>query len=239
MRQIVLDTETTGMDHKRGNRIIEIGAIELIDRKPTGRTFHYYVNPEGQAIEPGALAVHKITEESLRDKPTFKAIADEFIDFIRGAELLIHNADFDTGFLNMELAKLNKGTIWEIAKVECTLKMATSIYPGKRNSLDVLCDRHEIDRSARVAHGALLDAELLADVYIKMTDAAPPFVDDVAIANAERDPIVRVERSRAPILVSVTDEDRAANGAYLDRLEKATSATSVWRQDAAPQAPKF
>lgn len=238
MRQIVLDTETTGFDHKRGSRIIEIGAVELVDGKPTGRHFHTYLNPEGQPIEAGALAVHQITEEFLKDKPVFRAVADEFIEFIRGAELLIHNAEFDTGFLNMELAKVNKGTIWEIAKVECTLKMATSIYPGQRNSLDKLCDRLEIDRSQRVAHGALLDAELLRDVYIKMIEVAPPFVDDAAIAAAEREPITRVTRSAAPRVVAITAEQRQLNEAYLDGLEKAAKGPSVWRQGASASAPK-
>lgn len=239
MRQIVLDTETTGMDVKRGNRIIEIGAIELVDRKPTGKTFHYYINPEGQPIEPGALAVHQITEIFLKDKPTFRQIADEFLDFIRGAELLIHNADFDTGYLNAELAKINKGTIWEIAQVQCTLKMATSVYPKQRNSLDKLCERLEVDNSHRKAHGALLDAELLAEVYIKMTDAAPPFVDDEAIAKTEREPIVRIaSRAAAPVVVTASAEHTARNEAYLDAMEKEAKTPAVWRSANAAPSPR-
>lgn len=238
VRQVVLDTETTGFDHKRGNRIIEIGAIELIDRKPTGKKLHFYINPEGQPIEPGAFAVHNISEEFLADKPLFRSIADEFITFIKGSELLIHNSDFDVGFLNMELAKVNKGTIWELCKVECTLKMAQSIYPKQRNSLDVLCGRLSVDNSARTAHGALLDAELLTEVYLLMTESAPPFVDDQVIADTPREPIVRVTRSGPGVILQSSEEQLAAHDAYIDVIEKKNKTTSVWRSPAAGSAPR-
>jgi DNA polymerase-3 subunit epsilon len=170
MRQIVLDTETTGLDPRQGHRIIEIGALELIDRQLTGRQYHVYLNPERE-IEQGALEVHGITEEFLRDKPLFGEIADDLLAFADGAELVIHNAPFDVGFIDNELllAGHQHASITEIATVLDTLEMARDLHPGQRNNLDALCKRYEVDNSSRSLHGALLDAEILTDVFLAMT----------------------------------------------------------------------
>lgn len=169
MRQIILDTETTGLEPEAGHRIIEIGAIEMIERRLTGRHFHEYINPERE-VEAGALEVHGITSNFLEGKPRFAEIRDEFLDFIGGAELLIHNAPFDVGFLNAELARLVPlSKIEDVATVLDTLIMARQLHPGQRNSLDALCKRYEVDNSNRALHGARLDAEILAEVYLAMT----------------------------------------------------------------------
>lgn len=169
MRQVVLDTETTGLDFRLGDRVIEIGCVELLNRKLTGQRFHRYINPERE-VEAGALAVHGLSTEFLQDKPRFGEIADEFLDFIRGAELVIHNATFDVGFLNNELALQKEASLEQACLgVVDTLKMARELHPGRRNSLDALCERYAIDNSGRTLHGALLDAELLAEVYLAMT----------------------------------------------------------------------
>ncbi len=169
-RQIVLDTETTGLEPSQGHRIIEIGCVELVDRKLTGRHFHQYINPE-RAIDEGAQQVHGITLESLADKPVFARIADDFIAFVAGAELVIHNAPFDIGFLNAELSLLgrDKGNVEQRCAILDSLVLARQMHPGQRNSLDALCKRYFIDNSQRDLHGALLDAELLAEVYLLMT----------------------------------------------------------------------
>lgn len=170
MRQIVLDTETTGLDPRQGHRIIEIGALELVDRQLTGRHYHVYINPERE-IEQGALEVHGITEEFLRDKPRFAEISDDLLAFCEDAELVIHNAPFDIGFIDNELS-LNghdPASITEVATVLDTLELARDLHPGQRNNLDALCKRYEVDNSSRTLHGALLDAEILADVYLAMT----------------------------------------------------------------------
>ena len=169
MRQVVLDTETTGLDPNEGHRIIEIGAVELIDRQLSGRQYHQYINPE-RDIEDGALEVHGISREFLHDKPVFADIVQEFLEFIGDAELVIHNAPFDVGFLDMELSLL--GTPFRVetdSPVLDTLELARDLHPGQRNSLDALCKRYEVDNSTRQLHGALLDAEILADVYLAMT----------------------------------------------------------------------
>jgi DNA polymerase-3 subunit epsilon len=169
VRQIVLDTETTGLDHRMGDRIIEIGCVELLNRKLTGQRFHRYLNPERE-VEAGALAVHGLTNEFLHDKPKFDEVAAEFLDFIQGAELVIHNAGFDVGFLNNELALSQAAPLEQCcAGVVDTLKLARELHPGRKNSLDALCERYAIDNSGRMLHGALLDAELLAEVYLAMT----------------------------------------------------------------------
>ena len=170
MRQIVLDTETTGLDVDQGHRIIEIGCVELVNRRLTGRHYHQYVNPE-RAVDSGALEVHGLDDEFLSDKPLFSRICDEFLAFVRDAELIIHNAPFDVGFINAELRRLNGevGEITEVCQVLDTLPLARELHPGRRNTLDALCERYEVDNSQRELHGALLDAEILADVYIAMT----------------------------------------------------------------------
>ncbi|MDD7804946.1 MAG: DNA polymerase III subunit epsilon [Endozoicomonas sp. (ex Botrylloides leachii)] len=170
MRQIVLDTETTGLNPAQGHRIIEIGCVELIDRKLTGNHYHVYINPQRE-IEAEAIAVHGITNDFLEDKPVFAAIADTFHDFITGAELIIHNAPFDVGFIDHEFRLLGTGrdNLADYCKITDTLVIARAKHPGQKNSLDALCKRYHIDNSSRILHGALLDAEILADVYLRMT----------------------------------------------------------------------
>lgn len=170
MRQIVLDTETTGLSWERGNRVVEIGCIELLERRPTGRQFQRYLNPDRE-MEPGAQEVTGLTLEFLSDKPRFEQVVDEFLDFIRGAELVIHNADFDVGFLNSELGRIGAhlGRIEHHASVLDTLALARERFPGQRNSLDALCKRLGVDNAHRRLHGALLDAELLSEVYLALT----------------------------------------------------------------------
>jgi len=179
MRQVVLDTETTGLDFRLGNRVIEIGCIELLDRKPTSQRFHTYLNPEFK-VEAGALAVHGLSDEFLQDKPKFAEIISDFLDFVRGAELIIHNATFDMGFLNNELALTGLDPLEQTCSgVIDTLKMAKELHPGRRNSLDALCDRYAINNSSRTLHGALLDAELLAEVYLSMTRGQESLIIDM------------------------------------------------------------
>lgn len=179
-RQVVLDTETTGISTKDGHRIIEIGAVELIDRRLTGHHYHQYLNPN-RAIDEAAQAVHGIKESDLQDKPFFADIVDEFLDYIKGAELIIHNAPFDVGFLNYELELLdsgaNYGSVESYATVFDTLVFAKERHPGQRNSLDALCRRYEIDNGHRVLHGALLDSEILAEVYLAMTGGQTSLFD--------------------------------------------------------------
>ena len=168
MRQIVLDTETTGLEVSQGHRIIEIGCVELVNRKLTGNHFHQYINPQRE-VDQGAIEVHGITNEYLADKPLFERVAREFVEYVRGAELVIHNAPFDMGFLNMELARMDIEPLEGICFVTDTLVMARTRHPGQRNNLDALCQRYDVDNSSRDLHGALLDAEILADVYLAMT----------------------------------------------------------------------
>lgn len=169
MRQVVLDTETTGLDYRLGDRVIEIGCVEMINRKLTGQRFHRYINPERE-VEAGAMAVHGLTNEFLQDKPRFGEIVTAFLEFVQGAELIIHNASFDVGFLNNELALQQQSPLEQACSgIVDTLKMARELHPGRRNSLDALCERYAIDNSGRTLHGALLDAELLAEVYLAMT----------------------------------------------------------------------
>jgi DNA polymerase-3 subunit epsilon len=201
MRQIILDTETTGLEPEAGHRVIEIGCVELVDRRLSGRHFHQYLNPERE-IEDGALEVHGISQEFLRDKPLFADVAEELLEFIAGAELVIHNAPFDVGFLDAELALLGRSDrIADHASVLDTLELARDLHPGQRNSLEALCKRYEVDDSSRSLHGALLDAELLADVYLAMTGGqsdlslsfdAPAAADPAAAlgVTTERPPLV-------------------------------------------------
>lgn len=208
MRQIVLDTETTGLEPEQGHRIIEIGAVELVDRRLTGRNFHHYVNPE-RDIDPGALEVHGLTLDFLSDKPVFAAVAEEFRAYCKDAELIIHNAPFDLGFLDYEFSLLgDRGAPWSAAfSVIDTLALARSEYPGQRNSLDALCKRFEVDNTNRTLHGALLDSELLADVYLAMTggqvdlglslDAGPDAGSDAVLPGAGQRPALRVLRASA------------------------------------------
>jgi DNA polymerase-3 subunit epsilon len=230
MRQIVLDTETTGLSAENGDRIIEIGCVELLGRKLTGNNKHFYLNPERDSHED-ALKVHGISNDFLRDKPKFSAIADELLAYLQGAEVIIHNAPFDIGFLNKELELLGRPPVTEcIAKVTDSLMMAKELFPGKRNSLDALCDRLEVDNSGRTLHGALLDAELLADVYINLTRGQNALVMDVGSTAGGGGTIAVVDLSgfNLPLLLA-NEQETAAHEALLTDIDKASKGKTVWR----------
>ena len=232
MRQVVLDTETTGLEVGKGHRIIEIGCVELSERRTTGRTLHRYFNPE-RLVDEGALAVHGISNDFLHDKPRFAEIALEILDFVRGAELIIHNAAFDVAFLDMELALADAahGRIHQHAQVLDTLLLAREKYPGQKNSLDALCKRLSIDNSHRELHGALLDARLLADVYLAMTGGQA----DLGFGGA--DIVVRarstmVSAARPVLFVRRADaEETAAHAARLAGVDKASKGHVIWGAD--------
>jgi len=235
MRQIVLDTETTGLDWRNGDRVIEIGCVELLNRNLTGRHYHVYINPE-RGIDAEAIAVHGITEDFLADKPTFSAIASEFEDFIRDAELIIHNANFDVGFLNHELSRLGRGKLDSLcASVIDTLKMAKEQNPGKKASLDALCDRHQIDNASRTLHGALLDAELLAEVYLAMTRGQESLImalEEPVPGSAEAGGVLA---DRPPLKVlRASGEELAEHERVLQDIAKGTKGTCLW----IPPAPE-
>lgn len=236
MRQIVLDTETTGLEPSDGHRIIEIGCVELLERRLTGNTYHQYIQPDRE-IDAGAIEVHGITNESLADKPRFADIVDEFLDFIRGAELIIHNAPFDVGFIDHEfrLLPVSPGTLMEHCTVLDTLALARRLHPGQRNNLDALCRRYEIDNSQRDLHGALLDAEILADVYLAMTGGQVSLSLDshTDAQGAPTGTIRRVAAGRRPLRVIRADASEcAAHAARLDAIDKACESGSVWRRKA-------
>ncbi len=230
MRQIVLDTETTGLSADNGDRIIEIGCVELLNRKLTGNNLHFYINPERDSHED-ALRVHGISNEFLRDKPRFAEVVSDILAYLRGAEVIIHNAAFDVSFLNKELERVGHPAFTTfVSHVVDTLAMAKEIYPGKRNSLDALCDRLGVDNSGRTLHGALLDAELLADVYINLTrgqDALQIDMTDLAAGGAGA---TRVDLSRIelPVLVASAQE-LAAHEDLLAQLDKVSGGKTVWR----------
>lgn len=230
MRQIVLDTETTGLSAENGDRIIEIGCVELLGRKLTGNNKHFYLNPERDSHED-ALKVHGISNEFLRDKPKFAVIADELLAYLDGAEVIIHNAPFDIGFLNKELELLGRPPVTErIAKVTDSLMMAKELFPGKRNSLDALCDRLEVDNSGRTLHGALLDAELLADVYINLTRGQNALVMEVGSTPGEGGMIAVVDLSGFDLpLLLANEQETAAHETLLTDIDKASKGKTVWR----------
>jgi DNA polymerase-3 subunit epsilon len=230
MRQIVLDTETTGLSAENGDRIIEIGCVELLNRKLTGNNLHFYVNPERDSHED-ALKVHGISNEFLRDKPRFAAIADQLLDYLLDAEVIIHNAPFDISFLNKEMERLGRPPMKAvIAKVTDSLVMAKEMFPGKRNGLDALCDRLGVDNSGRTLHGALLDAELLADVYINMTRGQDALLMDLGDAPGENGQVEAIDLSRfeLPVLRANEQEAQAHEGVLAD-LDKASKGKTVWR----------
>ena len=232
MRQIILDTETTGLNPKNGDRIIEIGCIEVLNRRPTGASFHQYVNP-GRDSDPGALAVHGLTTEFLRDKPRFEDIVDPFCDFVGGAEILIHNAAFDVAFLDEELTRIGRPLFCTYcAQVTDTLGMARELHPGKRNSLDALCERYGVSNAHRTLHGALLDAELLAEVYLAMTRGQESLLIDIAPRITVDSGWAVVDRSRL-IVLRADDEELAAHAALLDAMAKETRRTPLWLGSAA------
>lgn len=234
MRQLVLDTETTGLDPDLDHRVIEIGCVELVNRRFTRNNFQQYINPERE-IDEAALEVHGITLESLADRPRFSDIVDDFLAYIAGAELVIHNAPFDAAFLNHELSLLvpKRGRIEDYCTILDTLVLARSLHPGQRNSLDALCKRYVIDNSQRTLHGALLDAEILADVYLSMTGGQTALLLD-SQDFAELDTVQQDRRrrrdTRSPLSVIVpTDEELAAHNTWLDYLDQQSGGQCLWR----------
>jgi len=234
MRQIVLDTETTGLEPDLGHRIIEIGCVELVNRRPTGRTFHKYLNPE-RAIDEGALAVHGISRADLEGKPKFAEVVEELLLFISGAELVIHNAAFDVAFLDAELARTQgqRQTIAALCRVLDTLALARSMHPGQRNNLDALCKRYSIDNSRRELHGALLDARILADVYLAMTggQGALALVETTAAGSSgDGGRAVRalVRPSVPLVVIAATEQELAAHAAMLAVITKASGGKCLW-----------
>ena len=234
MRQIVLDTETTGIDTKLGNRIIEIGCVEVIDRKVTGKRYHQYINPQRDS-EEGALEVHGITTAFLADKPLFADVVDDFLNFIRGAELVIHNAPFDVGFINHELNQLNQQNnhIANICTVLDTLVLAKKMHPGQKNNLDALCKRYDIDNSQRDLHGALLDAEILAETYLAMTGGQTMLsLGGQSNSHDSETEVSQPRRVMADItklkVISPSTEEMTLHDARLAGIDKMTSGECIW-----------
>lgn len=230
MRQIILDTETTGLSAENGDRIIEIGCVELVARKLTGSNKHFYLNP-GRDSHEDALKVHGISNEFLKDKPKFSAVADELLDYLQGAEVIIHNAPFDVSFLNKELELIGREPIMHwVAKVTDSLMMAKEMFPGKRNSLNALCDRLEVDNSGRTLHGALLDAELLADVYINLTRGQNSLMMDIGgpVQTGDDEPMIDLRIFELPVLVA-SDREMEAHEKVLAMLDKASRGKTIWR----------
>ena len=230
MRQIVLDTETTGLSAENGDRIIEIGCVELLGRKLTGNNKHFYLNPERDSHED-ALKVHGISNEFLKDKPKFSAVAEELLEYLRDAEVIIHNAPFDVSFLDKELELIGKQPIKNcVAKVTDSLMMAKELFPGKRNSLNALCERLEVDNSGRTLHGALLDAELLADVYINLTRGQNSLMMEVGNTSSGGESVLLIDLSifDLPVL-SANDQEYASHEKLLIDIDKASKGKTVWR----------
>jgi DNA polymerase III subunit epsilon len=230
MRQIVLDTETTGLEVTSGHRIIELAAVEIINRRPSGTRFHRYINPE-RDIEFGALEVHGLNLEFLQDKPKFADVAQDFLEFVQDAELIIHNAPFDVGFLNYELGLLNLGSVADhCGAVTDTLRMARELHPGKRNNLDALCERYLVDNSARTLHGALLDAELLAEVYLSMTRGQETLTIDLAPAAMAAGELELDVSLLELIVLTSTAEELAAHHHQLEDIDKASNGACLWKR---------
>jgi DNA polymerase III subunit epsilon len=235
MRQVVLDTETTGLEADAGHRIIELGCVELVNRRVTNNKFHRYMNPD-RPVDQGALEVHGLDNAFLASQPRFAEVAAEFIDFVRGAELVIHNADFDVGFINAELRRLGNGAPREIRDccgVLDTLALARRLHPGQRNSLDALARRYEVDNSRRELHGALLDAEILAEVYLAMTGGQV----SLSLEGNDRSGVARgldvdaVDRGGLKLTVLVaSEEEQAAHRAILERIREHSGRPSLWEQ---------
>jgi DNA polymerase III subunit epsilon len=241
MRQIVLDTETTGLEPGLGHRIIEIGCVELVNRRPTGRTFHRYLNPE-RDIDEGALAVHGISRADLEREPRFADVCEELLAFISDAELVIHNAAFDVAFLDAELARVpgDRRTVGALCQVLDSLALARQMHPGQRNSLDALCKRYGVDNSRRELHGALLDARILADVYLAMTGGQSALAlgeATFAASMLEGRAVRALVRPQTPLrVIEATQEEQEAHDAFLAILAKSSGGRCVWLQFAAPEA---
>ena len=240
-RQVVLDTETTGLDPVQGHRVIEIGCVELVNRRQTDRRFHTYLQPD-RAIDAEAVRIHGITNDFLANQPRFPDVAEEFLNFVRDAELVIHNAAFDLGFLNHELRLCGRGplVLEQRCTVEDTLQLARQRHPGQRNNLDALCKRYNIDNTQRTLHGALLDAEILADVYLAMTrQQSSMFEQETANAETARSSEAqqaRIARNRVPLpVIRADEEERAAHAHYLELLDKSSGGQCVWKRLAAAE----
>jgi DNA polymerase III subunit epsilon len=241
MRQIVLDTETTGLDPAEGHRIIEIGCVEIVNRRSTDNTFHIYINPERE-IDQGAIDIHGITNQFLADKPRFADVARDFLEFVKGAELIIHNAPFDVGFFDHEFKRLDAEgkprTIADFCTVVDTLALARKLHPGQKNDLDSLCKRYSVDNTQRTLHGALLDAEILADVYLAMTGGQTGLFDEGsahAKSEAARIEIRRVDAKRPSLRVlHPTAEELDAHAAWLEDIEKESGGACLWKALDAP-----
>ncbi len=230
MRQIFLDTETTGLDPAQGHRVIEIAAVEVINRRLTKNHFHVYLNPD-RDIDPGAQEVHGITLDFLQDKPRFPDVVDDFLDFIAGGELIIHNAPFDVGFLDHELGMIGKpGVRQSCAGVIDTLRMAKEMRPGQRNNLDALCRHFGVDNSSRTLHGALLDAELLADVYLAMTRGQESLIIEMAEPQREAGQLSEIARKGPLKVLAAAGDDLLAHQEYLKGLDKAAGGACMWNQ---------
>lgn len=231
LRQIILDTETTGLSADNGDRIIEIGCVEMVARKLTGNNKHFYLNP-GRDSHPDALRIHGISNEFLKDKPKFEAVAEELLAYLQDAQIIIHNAPFDVGFLNKELELTGRPPLNHfVGEITDTLVMAKEMYPGKRNSLDALCDRLGVDNSGRTLHGALLDAELLADVYINLTrgqDALLVIEEDAQNTGSSQHITLDLQSIQLPI-VFATEQEQASHEAVLAQIDKASGGKTVWR----------
>ncbi len=233
MRQIFLDTETTGLSPDSGDRIIEIGCVEMHNRRLTGRDLHFYLNPERRSHED-AIRIHGLTDDFLADKPLFASVVDEILEFVEGAEIIIHNAGFDVGFLNEELRRVGRPKFpGFVARITDSLVMAREMFPGKANSLDALCKRLEVDNSNRSLHGALLDAGLLAEVYIRLTRGQNSLVIDGGEMSAAQAALEAVDFSQLDLRVlPATDAEALAHAAVLAELDKASGGKTVWRATA-------
>ncbi len=235
MRQIVLDTETTGLDPRQGHRIIEIGCIELVNRRQTGNNYQTYLNPD-RAIEAGAEAIHGISNAMLSDKPRFADIAEELVTYLRGTELIIHNADFDVGFLNAEFARLGEPaiTVQDLCKVVDTLSMARRLHPGQRVTLDALCKRYQVDNSQRDYHGARLDAQLLAEVYLGMTGGQTSIRLDHGqdVSQASKGNLKRLLSRSRPVVIAASAEEQQSHQRRLEAISNASGGKCMWPEEA-------
>ena len=229
MRRIVLDTETTGLEPSEGHRIIELACLELFDRRATGRQFHRFLNPE-RAVDLAASQVHGMTADDLADKPRFADIADEFLEFVDGAELLIHNAPFDVAFLDAELERIGRPRVSALCSVRDTLEMAREVHPGRKNSLDALCERYGIDNARRTLHGALLDAQLLADVWVAMTRGQETLDIVLAAADAVAHAAHELEAPIDLVVLRATEEERERHAALCERMQRANGGRCLWVQ---------
>lgn len=234
MRLVFLDTETTGLSPQSGDRIVEIGCVELVDRRRTGRSLHLYLNPQ-RSSHPDALRVHGLTDEFLSDKPLFEAVVDQLLEFIRGAEVVIHNASFDVGFLDHELGRLNRPSLLQsVEKITDSLSLARELFPGKANSLDALCKRLEVDNSNRALHGALLDAGLLAEVYIRLTRGQKSLVVDTDDAPIVTELLDTTDLSQFALpSIALSEDEQSAHGTLIAELEKATKSGAIWARSVA------